>query len=81
MIYNLHFLNDRLNARIRLNDIALVAPFPELRDGQAELLATLSKATLKSPHILVQAPTGFGKTGIVLHHAFSHMKQGHFEQA
>ena len=76
----LPFLNDRLNARIRLNDIALVAPFPELRDGQAELLATLSQATLKSPHILVQAPTGFGKTGIVLHHAFSHMKQGHFER-
>lgn len=76
----LPFLNDRLNARLRLNDIALIAPFPELRDGQAELLATLSQATLESPHILVQAPTGFGKTGIVLHHAFSHMKQGHFER-
>ncbi|MFL2842878.1 MAG: helicase C-terminal domain-containing protein [Coraliomargaritaceae bacterium] len=76
----LPFLKDRLSARVRLNDIALVSPFPELRDGQADLLLTLSQATLKSPHILLQAPTGFGKTGIVLHHAFSHMKQGHFER-
>ena len=76
----LPFLNDRLNAKIRLNDIALVSPFPELRDGQADLLIKLEKASLDGSHILLQAPTGFGKTGIVLHHAFTHMKKGFYER-
>ena len=71
----LPFLNDRLNAKIRLNDIVLASPFPELRDGQADLLIKLEKASLDRSHILLQAPTGFGKTGIVLHHAFTHMKK------
>lgn len=76
----LPFLNDRINARVRLNEINLGSPFESLRDGQSELLQTLERATLKSSHILLQAPTGFGKTGIVLHHALSHMKQGFFER-
>ena len=76
----LPFLNDRLNARIRLNDIVLASPFPELRDGQADLLIKLEKASLDGSHILLQAPTGFGKTGIVLHHAFTHMKKGFYER-
>ena len=76
----LPFLNDRLNAKIRLNDIVLVSPFPELRDGQADLLIKLEKASLDGSHILLQAPTGFGKTGIVLHHAFTHMKKGFYER-
>ena len=76
----LPFLNDRLNAKIRLNDIVLASPFPELRDGQADLLINLEKASLDRSHILLQAPTGFGKTGIVLHHAFTHMKKGFYER-
>ncbi len=76
----LPFLNDRISAKVRLDKIELGSPFESLREGQSELLQTLKSATLKSPHILLQAPTGFGKTGIVLHHALSHMKQGFFER-
>ena len=76
----LPFLNDRLNTKIRLNDIVLAAPFPELRDGQADLLTKLKKASIDRSHIVLQAPTGFGKTGIVLHHAFMHMKKGFYER-
>lgn len=76
----LPFLNDRSDARTRLQSIQTIAPFSKLREGQAELIHALEKATLQSPHILVQAPTGFGKTGIVLHHAINHMKSGFFER-
>ena len=58
----LPFLNDRSQARQRLNSICQ-APFPTLREGQSELIQALETATLQSTHILVQAPTGFGKTG------------------
>ena len=76
----LPFLNDRSQARQRLNSIESQAPFPTLREGQSELIQALETATLQSTHILVQAPTGFGKTGIVLHHALQHMKQGFYER-
>lgn len=76
----LPFLNDRTNAHTRLQSIETKIPFAELREGQSELIHALEKANLQSPHILVQAPTGFGKTGIVLHHAFNHMKSGFFER-
>ena len=76
----LPFLNDRSNAHTRLQSIQTKAPFSELREGQGELIHALEKATLQSPHILVQAPTGFGKTGIILHHAMNHMKSGLFER-
>ena len=76
----LPFLNDRSNAHTRLQSIETKAPFSKLREGQSELINALEKATLQSPHILVQAPTGFGKTGIVLHHAVNHMKSGFFER-
>lgn len=76
----LPFLNDRSNAHTRLQSIETKAPFSQLREGQSELIKALEKATLQSSHILVQAPTGFGKTGIVLHHAINHMKSGFFER-
>ena len=76
----LPFLNDRSNALTRLQSIQTKAPFSELREGQSDLIQALEKATLQCPHILVQAPTGFGKTGIVLHHAINHMKSGFFER-
>ncbi len=76
----LPFLNDRSQARQRLSSIESKAPFPHLREGQSELIDALRAATLQRAHILVQAPTGFGKTGIVLHHALEHMKNGFFER-
>lgn len=74
------FLDDRRNRRIHLEEMEIRPAFPHLRDGQAELIRQLASATLKSPTVLLQAPTGFGKTGIVLEHALRQMQDGLFER-
>ena len=74
------FLNDRREARQRLDRIALQPAFATLRPGQAELFAALDDATLKARSVLLEAPTGFGKTGIVLEHALRQLQSGLFER-
>ncbi|MGJ8641175.1 MAG: ATP-dependent DNA helicase [Opitutaceae bacterium] len=74
------FLEDRRSCRIRLNDAHITPAFSELRDGQAELFAALEKATLQAKTVLLEAPTGFGKTGIILEHALKQLKAGVFER-
>lgn len=74
------FLDDRRSCRQRLNEIEIRPAFEELRDGQSELIEQLATASLRNLNILMQAPTGFGKTGIVLEHALQQMKAGLFER-
>ena len=74
------FLEDRRACRIRLNEADIAPAFTELREGQAELFAALDKAALQSKTVLLEAPTGFGKTGIVLEHALNQMKNGVYER-
>ncbi|HAV13163.1 MAG TPA: hypothetical protein DCX06_06705 [Opitutae bacterium] len=76
----LPFLEDRRQCRIRLNEATVRPAFLELREGQAELFRALDKASLQSKTVLLEAPTGFGKTGIVLEHALKQMKNGLFER-
>lgn len=52
--------------------------FPTLRAGQAELIQSLQTANVQ--HLLVEAPTGFGKTGIVLQHALEALHAGKFDR-
>ena len=63
------FLEDRRKARGRLRAATLKAPFTTLREGQAEFRSALEAAALAAPTLLLEAPTGFGKTGLVLEHA------------
>jgi Rad3-related DNA helicase len=56
---------------------AIQAPFAAFRSGQPAAIESLQEAALRSPVVLWQAPTGFGKTGIVLMHALSRLEQGH----
>jgi Rad3-related DNA helicase len=74
------FLEDRRSCRLRLNNADISPAFLELREGQAELFRTLDKAAIQSKTVLLEAPTGFGKTGIVLEHALRQMKSGLFER-
>ncbi|MGJ8650617.1 MAG: ATP-dependent DNA helicase [Opitutaceae bacterium] len=74
------FLNDRRNCRIQLADAVIQPAFTDLREGQAELFETLEKASLQSKTVLLEAPTGFGKTGIVLEHALRQMQSGLYER-
>ncbi|CAA6678460.1 MULTISPECIES: ATP-dependent DNA helicase [unclassified Lentimonas] len=77
----LPFLEDRRNCQLRLQGITLQPAFETLREGQAELFATLDHAALQSKTVLLEAPTGFGKTGIVLEHTLRQMQSGVYERA
>lgn len=74
------FLDDRRGRRLQLDALDIRPAFPSLREGQAELMQQLASAALKRPTVLLQAPTGFGKTGIVLEHALRQMQNGLFER-
>ncbi|MFP4674437.1 MAG: ATP-dependent DNA helicase [Opitutales bacterium] len=76
----LPFLEDRREARIRLRDISIAPAFAERREGQEELARQLQTASLKSRAVLLEAPTGFGKTGIVLEHALHSMRDGLYDR-
>jgi len=74
------FLDDRRACRLRLNATEVKPAFDKLRDGQAELIATLNKSALQAKTVILEAPTGFGKTGIILEHALTQMKGGLYER-
>ncbi len=74
------FLDERLGSLNRLHKAQIRPAFDTLRVGQTELFQTLQNAALQSRHVLAQAPTGFGKTGIVLEHALKHMQNGIYER-
>lgn len=74
------FLEDRRSARGRLLDAELKPPFETLREGQAEFRTALRAAALEAPTLLLQAPTGFGKTGLVLEHALQSLLDGVHER-
>jgi len=77
----LPFLEDRRTSQLRLQGVELQPAFETLREGQAELFATLDNATLQSKTVLLEAPTGFGKTGIVLEHMLRQMQSGVYDRA
>ncbi|HKK17196.1 MAG TPA: helicase C-terminal domain-containing protein [Opitutales bacterium] len=74
------FLDDRRARRVQLDQLEIHPAFPSLRPGQLELIRQLPSAALKRPTVLLQAPTGFGKTGIVLEHALRQMQNGLYER-
>ena len=76
----LPYLEDRLSASKRLHDLTIQPAFTTLRPGQADLLERLDTASNESKYILLQAPTGFGKTGIALQYALEKMQSGHYQR-
>jgi Rad3-related DNA helicase len=74
------FLNDRRDACQRLQETTLKPPFESLREGQADFQVALEKACQTAPTILLQAPTGFGKTGLVLQEALKSLKNGVYDR-
>lgn len=74
------FLDARSRCRDQLKNAQLKPAFKTLRPGQEALFQQLERAQLQSETILLEAPTGFGKTGIVLEHALKQLKSGLFER-
>lgn len=50
------------------------------RPGQLELLEQLEQSSLAHPVIALEAPTGFGKTRLLLEHALSHLREGRWDR-
>ncbi len=75
------FLDLRLRARERLRGLRFRPPFATLRPGQETTQAELTAAFEKNPLVLFEAPTGFGKTGVLLEFALGQLRAGHFDRA
>ncbi len=76
------FLDLRLRARERLRGLRFRPAFPAPREGQVEAAAELDQAVRGAQSaILLEAPTGFGKTGLLLECALGGLREGLFERA
>lgn len=60
--------------------ITIRPPFEDWREGQPEAVAALDEHSVSHPFIFFQAPTGFGKTGVVLHYALRQMQRRLFSR-
>jgi DNA excision repair protein ERCC-2 len=75
------FLTLRQRARERLRHLRFRPPFAEFRPGQEHALTALQAVIGRQQSaILLEAPTGFGKTGVLLEAALTHLRAGHFER-
>ncbi|MDB6093134.1 MAG: helicase c2 [Verrucomicrobia bacterium] len=75
------FLDLRLRARERLRNLRFQSPFAALRPGQETTQAELTTTFERQPLVLFEAPTGFGKTGMLLEFALGQLRAGHFDRA
>lgn len=75
------FLDLRLRARERLRHLSYRPAFASPRPGQETTAAELTAAFEKNPAVLFEAPTGFGKTGVLLEFALGQLRSGHFDRA
>ena len=75
------FLDHRHRARERLRHLAFRPPFAAPRPGQETTQRDLTATFEKHPLVLFEAPTGFGKTGVLLEFALHQLRTGHFDRA
>lgn len=75
------FLDLRLRARERLRRLRFRPAFNQPRPGQETTRADLTAQFERRPLVLFEAPTGFGKTGVLLEFALGQLKSGHFDRA
>ncbi len=74
------FLNLRLRSRERLRALRYGPAFGDLRIGQETTRADLDAALAAAPGVLFEAPTGFGKTGVLLECALAQLRAGRFSR-
>lgn len=75
------FLDLRLRARERLKHLQFRPAFASPRPGQESTRADLTTLFERQPLVFFEAPTGFGKTGVLLEFALGQLKSGHFDRA
>ena len=77
----IEFLTLRQRARERLRGLRYRPAFTSPRPGQETTQAELTALFERHPHVLFEAPTGFGKTGTLLEFALGQLRSGHFDRA
>lgn len=75
------FLNLRLRARERLRHLSFLPAFATPRAGQETTQVDLTTSFERHPLVFFEAPTGFGKTGVLLEFALGQLRSGHFDRA
>ncbi len=75
------FLQLRLRARERLQNLRYRPAFATPRAGQETTRAELTTLFERRPLLFFEAPTGFGKTGVLLEFALGQLRSGHFDRA
>jgi Rad3-related DNA helicase len=75
------FLDLRFRARERLRHLSFRPAFTTPRPGQETTQADLTATFERHPLVLFEAPTGFGKTGVLLEFALGQLRSGHFDRA
>jgi DNA excision repair protein ERCC-2 len=76
------FLDLRLRGRERLRGLRFRPAFAALRAGQESASLELTNAVRGAQAaVLLEAPTGFGKTGLLLECALGELRAGHFDRA
>ncbi|MBP7143466.1 MAG: helicase [Opitutaceae bacterium] len=74
------FLDHRWRTRERLKCLRFRPAFQMPRSGQESTLADLDSALSAKPFVAFEAPTGFGKTGILLECALGRLRDGNFSR-
>lgn len=74
------FLELRHRARERLRHLRFRPAFARRRPGQETTEAELTALFAQHPLVLFEAPTGFGKTGVLLEFALGQLRSGHFDR-
>lgn len=74
------FLQARQQARQQRQEMALEIPFGAWREGQETAVNKLKEALHRGTLALFEAPTGFGKTAVVLHQALGALRDGLLER-
>ena len=74
------FLELRLRARTRLRTLRFQPAFATPRPGQERTVAELTALFSRHPLVCLEAPTGFGKTGVLLEFALGQLRTGHFDR-
>ena len=77
-----NYLGIRRENHERLTSIRFHPPFADWRPGQKETLDKLRQHSFPHPPnpLLLEAPTGFGKTGVALQYALEQLQSGNFEK-
>lgn len=74
------FLELQRRAAERRHRLNFRSPFPSLRPGQETIHADLAAAFTRAPVVLLEAPTGYGKTGCALEFALGELRAARYDR-